>query len=239
MRKTVGARAPRIVWLAGLSVLLGGFTSRTASARCETRYATFLELTQFPCATVLIAVVEPAQSETLSERTGIKTLPVRYLHSATVRVTRVLRGAYPDMERPLTLWGGDDQGPAPGPDTFPVGSTWAVVLYPIEDADPDDPMRYRLGGECVAEVATRLGPDEASGKPLRQQMDRATRESLPRLKSECAAGEDRSCYAVACAQEQGLGVRRDLDSARVFYRRAYTLRVRMLDPLPGTEPAPR
>ena len=206
--------------LAAVCVLLGGSASAMASARCE-RAATFLELTQFPCATVLVAVVE---------RTGIELSPRLDLRGASMRVTRVLRGAYPDPYRPLKLWGGSGSGPAPTAETFPVGSTWAVVLYPLEGGELEDPFRYRLGGECAGEVAIRFGPEDESGGSLRKQMDRATAESLPRMRSECASGEDRSCYAVACAQEQGLGVRRDLESARAFYRRAYRLRVRIPEP---------
>jgi hypothetical protein len=191
-------------------LLLEGPASTTVSACCE-YVPTFLENAQWPCATLLVVVVE---------RTGIEYSPGRRPLGATVRVTRVLRGSYPD--RRLTIWGGGGVfGPEPTAKSFPVGSTWAILLHRIEEGTPE--LRYSFGSECVGPVALRLGPDDPSGRHLREQLDRATGDGIPRWRSECLSGTSDSCYALACAQEQGLGVRRDLDSARTLYRRAFEL----------------
>jgi hypothetical protein len=137
-------------------------------------------------------------------------------------VTRVLRGDYADRE--VTIWGGGGPrfaGSPPTATSFPVGSTWAVVLRRIETGY--EPARYRFGDECEGEVAVPLGPEDPSGSALRKQMDRATSDSIQRWQGECLSGKSDSCYDFACAQERGLGVRRDLSSARALYRRAVEL----------------
>jgi len=136
----------------------------------------------------------------------------------TVRVTRVLRGDYTD--RLVTIWGGGGfAGPPPG---FAVGSAWAVFLYPMGPGFPE-PVRYGFGSECSGAVVIPLSPDDASGNFVREQIDRATSDGAPRMRKDCLSGSSDSCYALACAQEQGLGVRRDLSSALALYRRAYEI----------------
>ena len=202
---------PPISWFAALALLLGGAAPRTVSASCE-HSPSFLEKAQSPCATVLVVVVEQLP-------------PGSDFHPATVRVTRILRGGYPD--RSLAIWGGGGfVGPPRG---FVVGSTWAVLPYPIEGSRPQDVWRYGFGSECSGEVAMPLGPADPSCSSLRKQLDRITSASLPRFRSECISGDADSCYAAACADEQGLGVRRDLTSARALYRRAYELEESLVD----------
>jgi hypothetical protein len=196
--------------LAAAFLLLGASSSRTANACCE--YSpTFLEKAQWPCATVLAVVVERTAVE-LSPGAGSD------FRGVTVRVSRVLRGSHPD--RRLTIWGGGGfVGPPRG---FAVGSTWSVFLYPMDPGFPQA-VRYGFGSECTGEVAIPLSPDDTSGNSIREQLDRATSDSVPRWRSECLSGTSDSCYALACAEEQGLGVRRDLSSARALYRRAFEL----------------
>jgi hypothetical protein len=204
--------------LAACCLILGASSSRTTSASCE-REGTFLDKAEWPCTTVLAVVVE---------RTGFEYSPGSDgFYGATVRVTRVLRGDYPD--RLLTIWGGGGMaGPPPTAKSLPVGSTWAVVLRPIETGNPG--VRYSFGGqECEGGVAIPLGPDDPSGRSLHEQLDRATSDSVPRWRSECLSGTSDSCYALACAQEQGLGVRRDLSSALALYRRAYEIRAGIME----------
>ena len=90
-------------------------------------------------------------------------------------------------------------------------------------------VRYGFGSECSGEVAIPLSPDDASGAFIREHLDRATSDSVPRLRSECLSGTSDSCYALACAEEQGLGVRPDLSSARALYRRAYEIRAGIME----------
>jgi len=202
---------PPISWFAALALLLSGATPITASACCESS-PPFLEKAQWPCATVLVVVVE-------------QTPPDSDFRPTTVRVTHVLRGAYPD--RSLAIWGGGGFiGPPRG---FTVGSTWAVLPHPIEGAGPQDVWRHGFGSECTGEIAMPLGPDDPSGSALRKQLDGITAASLPRFRSECLSGDAESCYAAACADEQGLGVRRNLTSARALYRRAYELQESLVD----------
>ena len=198
--------------LAALCLLFVGPISTTASASCE-RVPTFIEKAQRPCANVLVVVVE---------RTGFEHPQADALYGVTGRVTRVLRGDYADRE--VTIWGGGGPRFAGSPPTarsHPVGSAWAVVLRRMEDGFP--PARYRFGDECEGEVAVPLGPEDPSGSALRNQMDRATSDSIQRWHGECLSGKGESCYDFACAQELGLGVRRDLTSARALYRRAFEL----------------
>jgi hypothetical protein len=199
--------------LAAFGLLLGAASSRTASACCEAS-PSFLENAHWPCATVLAVVVE---------RIGVEISPGlgSGFAGVTVRVNRVLRGRHPD--RRVTIWGGGGfHGPPPG---FAVGSTWAVLLYPMAGGSPGFPqgVRYGFGTECSGEIAIPLSPDDTSGQYVREALDRATSDSVPRLRSNCLSGTGASCYALACAQEQGLGVRRDLSSALALYRRAYEI----------------
>jgi hypothetical protein len=160
------------------------------------------------------------------ERSGIELIqgnnPYGF-YGAEVRVTQVLRGAF--TERRLTIWGGGGfAGPLPTPEIFPVGSSWAIVLRPMDPGILPS-VGYRSGGdECEGELVRPLGPDDPSAHSLRKQLDRGTSNSIPRWRSECLSGTSDSCYALACAQEQGLGIRRDLSSARALYRRAFELR---------------
>ena len=196
---------PTIRGLATVGLLLSGAAPRTASASCEYSPG-FLEKAQWPCSTVLAVVVE-------ERPTGSDFSPT------TVRVTRVLRGAYPD--RSMEIWGGG--GFSGAPRGFTVGSTWVVLPYWIEGAKPREFWHYGFGAECTGQIAMPLSPDDPSGSSLRTHLDHVTAMSLPRFRIECLSGDSDSCFAAACAEEQGLGVRRDLDSARAHYRRAYEL----------------